>query len=275
MLTGQEFTLLKDFIYEKTGIYFAENKMYLLESRLTNRLNELNLTSFEEYYYHLKFGGSKTEQEITYLYDLVTTNETSFFRNPPQLDAFKIVVQKNYLNGTRPEGGLRMWSAGCSTGEEPYTLAIMMLELLAHSNMTMPFVIYGTDISTKALESAKKAVFNNYSVRNTDKAILSKYFTEDKGNYVLKESVKKYVSLDFLNLMDASAYRKYRQMDVIFCRNVLIYFDEKGKKTVIDNLYESLKPGGFLTIGHAESLHNISRGFKPLIFPGTIAYQKG
>jgi len=275
MLTGQEFTLLKDFIYEKTGIYFAENKMYLLESRLTNRLNELNLTSFEEYYYHLKFGGSKTEQEITYLYDLVTTNETSFFRNPPQLDAFKIVVQKNYLNGTRPEGGLRMWSAGCSTGEEPYTLAIMMLELLAHSNMTMPFVIYGTDISTKALESAKKAVFNNYSVRNTDKAILSKYFTEDKGNYILKESVKKYVSLDFLNLMDASAYRKYRQMDVIFCRNVLIYFDEKGKKTVIDNLYESLKPGGFLTIGHAESLHNISRGFKPLIFPGTIAYQKG
>jgi len=275
MLTGQEFTLLKDFIYEKTGIYFAENKMYLLESRLTNRLNELNLTSFEEYYYHLKFGGSKTEQEITYLYDLVTTNETSFFRNPPQLDAFKIVVQKNYLNGTRPEGGLRMWSAGCSTGEEPYTLAIMMLELLAHSNMTMPFVIYGTDISTKALESAKKAGFNNYSVRNTDKAILSKYFTEDKGNYVLKESVKKYVSLDFLNLMDASAYRKYRQMDVIFCRNVLIYFDEKGKKTVIDNLYESLKPGGFLTIGHAESLHNISRGFKPLIFPGTIAYQKG
>jgi len=275
MLTGQEFTLLKDFIYEKTGIYFAENKMYLLESRLANRLNELNLTSFEEYYYHLKFGGSKTEQEITYLYDLVTTNETSFFRNPPQLDAFKIVVQKNYLNGTRPEGGLRMWSAGCSTGEEPYTLAIMMLELLAHSNMTMPFVIYGTDISTKALESAKKAVFNNYSVRNTDKAILSKYFTEDKGNYILKESVKKYVSLDFLNLMDASAYRKYRQMDVIFCRNVLIYFDEKGKKTVIDNLYESLKPGGFLTIGHAESLHNISRGFKPLIFPGTIAYQKG
>ena len=274
-MTVQEFTLLKDFIYEKTGIYFAENKMYLLESRLANRLNDLSLSSFEEYYYHLKFGGSKTEQEITYLYDLVTTNETSFFRNPPQLDAFKIIVQKNYLNGTRPEGGLRIWSAGCSTGEEPYTLAIMMLELLAHSNVPMPFTIYGTDISTKALESAKKAVFNNYSIRNTDKSILSKYFVEDKGAYALKDSVKKYVTLDFLNLMDTASYRKYRQLDVVFCRNVLIYFDEKGKKTVIDNLYESLKTGGFLTIGHAESLHNISRGFKPLIFPGTIAYQKG
>jgi chemotaxis protein methyltransferase CheR len=275
MLTQQEFTLLKDFIYEKTGIYFAENKVYLLESRLQNRLNELSFSSFEEYYYHLKYGGSKTEQEIIYLYDLVTTNETSFFRNPPQLDAFKIIVQKNYLNGKKAEGGLRVWSAGCSTGEEPYTLAILMLEMLGQSNIPMPFTIYGTDISTKVLESAKKAVFNNYSVRNTDKAILSKYFVEDRGAYALKDTVKKWVTLDFLNLMDFASYRKYRQMDMIFCRNVLIYFDEKGKKAVIDNLHESLKTGGFLTIGHAESLHNISRGFKPLIFPGTIAYQKG
>jgi chemotaxis protein methyltransferase CheR len=275
MLTHQEFTLLKDFIYEKTGIYFAENKVYLLESRLANRLNELSLSSFEEYYYHLKYGGSKTDQEIIYLYDLVTTNETSFYRNPPQLDAFKIIIQKNFLNKKAPDGGLRIWSAGCSTGEEPYTLAIMMLEMLGQSTTPLPFSIVGTDISTKALESAKRATFNNYAVRNTDKAILNKYFVEDKGLYVLKDTVKKYVTLDFLNLMDSASYRKYRQMDVIFCRNVLIYFDEKGKKTVIDNLHESLKPGGYLTIGHAESLHNISRGFKPLIFPGTIAYQKG
>ena len=274
-MTHQEFTLLKDFIYEKTGIYFAENKVYLLESRLANRLNELGFSSFEEYYYHLKYGGSKTEQEVTYLYDLVTTNETSFFRNPPQLDAFKIIVQKNYLNGKMPQGGLKIWSAGCSTGEEPYTLAILMLEMLGQPNISMPFTIYGTDISSKALESARRAVFNNYAIRNTDKAVLSKYFTEDKGSYALKDTVKKYVTVDFLNLMDSASYRKYRQMDIIFCRNVLIYFDEKGKKAVIDNLYESLKPGGYLTIGHAESLHNISRGFKPLIFPGTIAYQKG
>lgn len=275
MLTHQEFTLLKDFIYEKTGIYFAENKVYLLESRLSNRLNELSLSSFEEYYYHLKYGGSKTDQEITYLYDLVTTNETSFFRNPPQLDAFKIIVQKNYLNGKIPDGGLRIWSAGCSTGEEPYTLAIIMLEVFGQFSTSLPFTIFATDISTKALESAKRATFNNYAIRNTDKAILNKYFVEDKGSYVLKDTVKKYVNLDFLNLMDSASYRKYRQMDMIFCRNVLIYFDEKGKKAVIDSLYESLKPGGYLTIGHAESLHNISRGFKPLIFPGTIAYQKG
>jgi chemotaxis protein methyltransferase CheR len=273
-LTDQEFVLLKDFIYEKTGIYFGETKGYLLESRLANRLSELGLSSFEDYYFYLKYGGPKTDQELTSLFDLVTTNETSFFRNPPQLDAFKVIVQKNYLNGTKPPGPLRIWSAGCSTGEEPYSLAILMIEMVAASGMPVPFTIYGTDISAKVLETARKAVFNNYSVRNTDKAILGKYFAEENGMYALKDAVKKYVTLDFLNLMDSHSYRKYRQIDVIFCRNVLIYFDEKGKKKVIDNLHESLKPGGYLTIGHAESLHNISRGFKPLIFPGTIAYQK-
>jgi chemotaxis protein methyltransferase CheR len=143
------------------------------------------------------------------------------------------------------------------------------------ANRSLSFTIYGTDISTKVLESAKKAVFNTYSVRNTDKVLLTKYFTEHKGSYALKDFVKKHVTLDFMNLMDSASYRKYKQMDMIFCRNVLIYFDDQGKKKVIDMLYESLKQGGFLTIGHAESLHNISRGFKPLIFPGTIAYQKG
>jgi chemotaxis protein methyltransferase CheR len=275
MLTNQEFILLRDFVYEKTGIYFAENKGYLLESRLAGRIEELGLSSFEEYHYYLKYGGQKTGQELTALFDLVTTNETSFFRNPPQLDAFKIIVQKTYANGCWPEGGLKIWSAGCSTGEEPYTLAIIMLELSSQIGRPLAFRIFGTDISTKALESAKRGIFNQYSIRNTDKVSLQKYFTEKKGLYALNDAVKKNVTLDFLNLMDSDSYRKYRQMDMIFCRNVLIYFDDKGKKKVIENLYESLKPKGYLTIGHAESLHNISRGFKPLIFPGTIAYQKG
>ncbi len=275
MLTNEEFILLRDFVYEKTGIYFAENKGYLLESRLAGRIEELGLSSFEEYHYYLKYGGLKTAQELISLFDLVTTNETSFFRNPPQLDAFKMIVQKTHTNGSWPEGGLRIWSAGCSTGEEPYTLAILMLELNSQVGRTRPFTIVGTDISTKALESAKRAIFNQYSVRNTDKDVLRKYFTEKKGQYILNDAVKRHVTLDFLNLIDSDSYRKYRQMDMIFCRNVLIYFDEKGKKKVIENLYESLKPNGYLTIGHAESLHNVSRGFKPLIFPGTIAYQKG
>ncbi|HBL24007.1 MAG TPA: chemotaxis protein [Deltaproteobacteria bacterium] len=274
-MTREEFTLLRDFIYEKTGIYFAETKTYLLESRLTNRLNELGLGSFEDYYYHLKYGADRARGELANLFDVVTTNETSFFRNPPQLDAFKIILQKTYVNGSAPASPIRIWSAACSTGEEAYTLAIMLMEMMELRRINIPFSILATDISTKVLESARKAVFSQYSVRNTDEAIKKKYFTEENNMYKLKETVKKNVKIDFMNLMDDDAYRLYRQMDFIFCRNVLIYFDEKMKKKVVDHMYECLKPKGFLTIGHAESLHNISRAFKPLVFPGTIAYQKG
>jgi chemotaxis protein methyltransferase CheR len=276
MMTKEEFITLRDFVYEKSGIYFAENKVYLLESRLTNRLAELGLSSFEDYYYCLKYGSDKTKNEITNLFDVVTTNETSFFRNPPQLDAFKVVIQKSYLNGNGPiTAPIRMWSSACSTGEEAYTLAIIMEELIQTTKQKIPYMIYATDISQKVLESARRAVFSQYSIRNTDESLKNKYFTEENNMFKLKENVKKNVKIDFMNLMDENAYRLYKQMDIIFCRNVLIYFDEKMKKKVIENLYECLKPKGFLTIGHAESLHNISRAFKPLVFPGTIAYQKG
>ncbi len=275
MMTKEEFATIRDFVYEKSGIFFAENKAYLLESRLTNRLAELGLSTFEDYYYCLKYGGDKGKNEITNLFDVVTTNETSFFRNPPQLDAFKVIVQKNYLNGAGPASPLRIWSAACSTGEEAYTLAIILEELMQTTRHTFPYTIYATDISQKVLDSAKRAVFSQYSVRNTDAGLIKKHFTEEQNMFKLKDAIKKNVKIDFMNLMDENAYRMYKQMDLIFCRNVLIYFDEKVKKKVIENLYECLKPKGFLTIGHAESLHNISRAFKPLVFPGTIAYQKG
>jgi chemotaxis protein methyltransferase CheR len=276
MMTKEEFIMLRDFVYERSGIFFPENKAYLLESRLTNRLGELGLSSFEDYYYSLKYSGDKITNEISNLFDVVTTNETSFFRNPPQLDAFKIIMQKNYLNGTKSIAApMKIWSTACSTGEEPYTLAIMMEELAQATKQNIPYIIYATDISQKVLESARRAVFSQYSMRNTDESLKNKYFTEENNMFKLKENVKKNVKIDFMNLVDENAYRAYRQMDIIFCRNVLIYFDEKVKKKVIENLYECLKPKGFLTIGHAESLHNISRAFKPLVFPGTIAYQKG
>ncbi|MBA4417564.1 MAG: chemotaxis protein [Syntrophus sp. (in: bacteria)] len=275
MLAKEEFILLRDFIYDKTGIHFAENKTYLLESRLTNRLGELGFSTFQDYYYFLKYGGEKVKAELTSLFEVVTTNETFFFRNPPQLDAFKVLLKKNYLNGTIPTQPIRIWSAGCSTGEEPYTLAIIMEEISAVMGKNIPYVIYGTDISLKVLDSAKRAVFNAYSVRGMDDALRKKYFTENNNLHTLKENLKRNIKFDFLNLMDTDAYRRYKQMDMIFCRNVLIYFDEKMKKKVIDHFHESLKLQGYLTIGHAESLHNISRAFKPLVFPGTITYQKG
>lgn len=275
MLTKENFILLRDFIYEKTGIFFSENKIYLMESRLTNRLSELGFSTYEDYYYFLKYGAEKAKSEMLNLFDAVTTNETSFFRNPPQLDAFRVIIQKSYIDGKVLSVPLRIWSAACSTGEEAYTLVIILLELMEKMKKNISFTIFATDISPKVLESAKKGVFGSYSVRNMDEALRKKYFVEEGNNFALNSNVKRYVKFDFLNLMDANAYRMYKQMDIIFCRNVLIYFDDKMKKKVIDSLYECLKAPGFLTIGHAESLHNISRAFKPLVFPGTITYQKG
>lgn len=276
-MTKDEFLHLRDFIYEKTGIFFAENKMYLLESRLSNRIEELGFSSFEDYYYFLKYNNIDSKKEFSNLLNAVTTNETSYFRNPPQLDAFKAIIQKHYINNKNVSmaSPVKIWSAACSTGEEPYTLAIILLELMEASRKNFPFVIYATDISSKVLESAKRGIYGPYSIRNMDNAILKKYFVKNGEFCSLKEEVKKYVKIDFMNLTDNDSYRKYKYMDMIFCRNVLIYFDEKAKKKVIDLMYESLKSGGFLTVGHAESLHNISRAFKPVMFPGAIAYQKG
>ncbi|HPU29310.1 MAG TPA: protein-glutamate O-methyltransferase CheR, partial [Syntrophorhabdaceae bacterium] len=170
---------------------------------------------------------------------------------------------------------LKIWSAACSTGEEPYTLAIILLELMELTKRNIPFIIYATDISYRVLEAAKKGVYGPYSIRGMDQTMLNKYFTKNGDTYIVKDIVKKNVKFDFMNLIDKQSYVKYRFMDIIFCRNVLIYFDDKAKKRVIDSIYECLKPGGFLTIGHAESLHNISRAFKPIMFPGSIVYQKG
>jgi chemotaxis protein methyltransferase CheR len=275
MFTKEEFTWMRDFIYKKCGIFFSESKAYLLESRLANRSNELGFASLGDYYYYLKQGADKAQNELMNLFDAVTTNETSFFRNPPQLDAFEIIVQKNFLSNGTPPGMLKIWSAGCSTGEEPYTLAIIMLELMEKTKKNIPFIIYATDISNKAMDSARRGIFTVYSLRNTDPALIKKYFAKEKDVYRLKESVKRYVAIDFMNLCDEGVCKKYQMIDIIFCRNVLIYFDEKIKKRVIEQFYESLKPRGFLTLGHAEFLHNISRGFKPLVFPGTVTYQKG
>lgn len=260
-------------MYEKSGIYFA--KANILVSRLSSRLSELGFSTFEDYYYFLKYGGDKAEDEIIHLFNVVTTNETSFFANPPQLDAFKAIIKTKYCQNGLPEMPLRIWCAACSTGEEPYTLAIIMMEIINTHKKKIPFTIFGTDISSKALGSAQKAHYNTYSVYNMDESLKRKYFEYVDGNYNLKNNIRKYVKIDFMNLTDIDAHRVYNQMDFVFCRNVLIYFDQKMKKKVIDSLYESLKPGGYLIIGHEESLHNISRAFKPLIFPGTIIYQKG
>ncbi len=269
-----EFENLRDFIYAQCGIFIADNRKYLLENRLGNRLKNLNLKNFDEYYNFLRFDGNRA-REMKKLFEVITTNETSFYRNPPQLRVFQEQVLSEVLAGCRMNGKkLRIWSAGCSTGEEPYTISMILHELLKAQIGSWDIKITANDLSERVLESARKGVYNDYTLRTTPKDIAQRYFDMDNGTNTIKPEVKKLVSFGQINLKDKAQIKRIERSQIVFCRNVIIYFDDEMKKRVINSYYDNLLPGGYLIIGHSESLHNITRAFKPIHFPGAIIYKK-
>ncbi|MBN1396989.1 MAG: protein-glutamate O-methyltransferase CheR [Bacteroidetes bacterium] len=274
-LSDETFIVLRDFIYSKTGIYFPVKKKYLLEGRLLKRLQVLKIGHFEDYVHLLKYSQQK-ENEFEYLCNMITINETFFFRNEAQIEAFQqkfadevIKAKKAFNNRT-----LRIWSAACSSGEEPYTIAILYLEFLKPKYPDLNIEIIGTDINTAVLDMACKAEYNQYSIRSTPKLFLEKYFEQSGGVYKLKQEVKDLVRFEQVNLMDREKMRHMIHFDFIFCANVLIYFDEKAKIQVVGDLFNSLNRGGYLFIGFSEMLHRISTAFKLVSIPKTTAYKK-
>ena len=274
-LNDEEFKQLRDFIYEQSGIYVADNRKYLIENRLAGRLKELNLKSFGEYYYYLRYDTNR-KTELNRLFESVTTNETSFYRNPPQLKVFQDKVLPEVLEEQRKKGTKRLniWSAGCSTGEEPYTLAIILLEVLGSEALSWNIKITANDLSEAVLQAARRGLYNDDTLRTTPKEIITKYFTKEGAVQKIKPEVKRLVSFGQINLSDRLAVKRVDRSQLVFCRNVIIYFDDDMKKRVISAFYDNLLPGGFLFIGHSESLHNISRAFKPVHHPGAIVYKK-
>ncbi len=272
-LSTEVFAQLRELIYSRCGISFADSKKYLLESRLAKRLELRNLKSFDDYYYYLMYDRSK-EEEVSVLINTIVTNETSFFRDQVQLDAFqKGVVPKIVESKKRgAKRTIRVWSAACSTGEEPYTLAMMLLETVGPEGWTLEVI--GSDISDNVLNSAKKATYEQYSLRNAPPAFLSKYFANSGGSYTVKENVQRLVKYRKINLMNSFETRLIRDIDVVFCRNVLIYFDDASKKKAVSHLYDSLVKGGYLFVGFSESLHNVTRLFRPVSIDGSLVHQK-
>jgi len=274
-MSDDMFRQLREFIYQQTGIYFLDNKKYLLEGRLAKRVQILNLQDFESYYQLVKFGSSRME-EMKYLYDAVTINETFFFRNEPQFEAFEktLVPQLVASRRSEPQRKLKIWSAASSSGEEAHTLAMIYLEKLKPLHPWLDIEIIGTDISPGVLEIAKQGIYREYSIRNMPPQYLEKYFQTDGTRYHLDEKVKSLVRFQHINLFDRQRMRQMTRFDVIFCANVLIYFDAKSKIQVVSDLYDALNPGGYLFIGYAESLHGISSAFKLINLPKTVAYKK-
>jgi len=266
---------VRDLIYKVCGIYLPDNKFYFLNDRCDRRLKALKLDFLGSYYDALTTGSDR-ETEIRSLLNEITVGETCFFRNPQQLSALrkvvlpKIMESKAKLSFTR----LKIWSAGSSTGEEPYTLAMILLEESASMLKGWNWEITATDLNDYSLAKCREAVYGSYAVRNTEPYYLQKYFQSQGQSYALIPEVKNRVSFSRLNLHDESKMLFMKGFDAIFCANLLIYFDGASKRRTVHHFYNGLMPGGYFFVGHSESLYGVSDEFRLVHFPGATAYYR-
>lgn len=272
-LGDEEFLQLRDLIHSHCGLYFDNDNRYLLEKRLAGRLQALNLPTFRDYFYYLRYDRGH-EQEMSNIMDILTTNETYFFREAFQLKAFteEIVPELVAAKARQGDRTLRIWSAGCSSGEEPYTIAMLLLETPALRGWRVEIV--GTDISQRVLQLARKGLYRASSFRATDDRSINRFFTRQEDGHQISDEVRGLVSFSQLNLFDQTRLALLGKMDVIFCRNVIIYFDLAAKKRVIESFSRILVPGGFLLLGHSESLMNITTQFTLRHFVNDMVYQR-
>ncbi len=273
-ITKEEFEMIRDFIHEKSGIFFTENKMYLVKNRLLKRMEDLSIKTFRDYFYHIKYDTSM--REFQQLMNLITTNETSFFRNEPQLLSFAeevlpLIIEEKQKSGVPKK--IKIWSAGCSTGEEPYTLAMIILDKFATMSGWQAEII-ANDISEEVLQKARRGEYSGITLRNIDNRVLNKYFKKNGDTYQVKPEVKSLVKFSLINLSDQRMMSMYKNFDVIFCRNVMIYFSDEVKRQIVRSFYNALEPGGYFYIGHSESLHGISKAFKLVYFKNALVYHK-
>ncbi|BCS54906.1 protein-glutamate O-methyltransferase CheR [Geobacter sp. SVR] len=273
-ISDKDFEVLRDFIYNICGMYFHSTKKYFLESRLGRRMEATGVKTHFDYYQLLK--SPRGTDELKYLMDEITTNETYFFRNVPQLNALENKLLPEIVDIKSKMGfrKLRIWSAASSSGEEAYTMAMILLEKRATLLKDWIIEIVGTDINETVIAQAKEGVYNAYSVRNIPDQYKRKYLREDNGRFILSPEVKKFVTFSKLNLYDDSKMIFMKSFDFIFCANVLIYFDTASKSKVVQHFYNNLQPYGYFFVGQSESLHGVNDKFKTVHFPGGFTYKK-
>jgi chemotaxis protein methyltransferase CheR len=267
---------IRDLIYKASGIYHSTGKLYLLVARCTRRMVALGIASPTAYMDRLATAATG-DAELRLLLNEITIGESYMFRHPAHLDALRNVILPQILLGKSSTGPkrLRFWSAGCSTGEEPHTLAMFLLEEKDKLLAGWSCDILATDLNDNSLEIARAGVYGEYSLRNTKEDLRKKYFT-DAGEQKLQANhlLKSMIRFERVNLSDDAKMGQSRGVDVIFCCNVLIYFDLASKRKVVQHLYANLLPGGYFFLGHAESLFHVDDSFRLVHFPGTTAYLK-
>jgi chemotaxis protein methyltransferase CheR len=267
---------IRDLVYKVSGIYKTEEKLYLLAAGCERRMKQMNAKTPRDYWEHLTAHPSR-DGEVRQLLNEITIGETCLFRSQPQLDALrKIILPELMAEKTRQiTRRLRIWSAGCSTGEESYTLAMNMMEESDNLLKSWTVEILATDLNDRSIETAKAGIYGDYALRATPEQFKRKYFVpaEEKKLQVRPE-VKKLVAFSRLNLQEDSRMLFMKGMDLIFCCNVLIYFDGASKTKVVNHFFSNLNFGGYFFLGTSESLLNLNDKFHLVHFPGAIGYWK-
>jgi chemotaxis protein methyltransferase CheR len=270
-LPDDVFRLLRDQIYKRSGIWFNDSSKYLLQKRLSPRARELSFDSFQKYFYFLQYD-PRADAEFDQIFDLVTTNETYFFREPAQLSAFIEEIVPDLLS-RKTLKKIRIWSAGCSSGEEPYSIAILLQDAGWYEHAT--FEIFASDINQQVLARARRGTYRESAFRATAPQLRERYFTRnDDNSWRITDEIRNRVSFGRLNLYDEARVSLLGHLDVVFCRNVIIYFDDASKKVVVNNFYNRLVDGGYLLLGHSESLISLSTQFKLRHLKHDMVYQK-
>lgn len=269
-MTLLEFRLFRDLIYEHCGIFLPENVAFLLERRLKPRLKFAEVRTFREYYQRVKFG-RYGYAELCEIIERITTNETYFFREEFQLKDFIEDLAPEFLEEERKEP-VRIWSAGCSSGEEPYSIVMLLKEagFFAESS----FEVLGADISQQVIEKAREGVYRENAFRQTTPAMLDKYFTPVSGRYQLIDGVRDAVQFKQVNLMEAGELEDMPRVDIVFCRNVMIYFSQNSRRHLLNTFYDKLNPGGYLLLGHSETLPQATTRFEYIPLKRGIVYRK-
>ena len=267
---------IRDLVYKVSGIFQIEDKLYLLADGCGRRMKQIGVRTPNEYWERLTLHPSR-EAELRELLNELTIGETSLFRSQPQLDALRKVILPELVQDKAKLAvkRLRLWSAGCSTGEEPHTLAITLLEESQGLLKDWHFEILATDLNDRSIETAKAGIYGDYALRFTSDYYKRKYFVPAQENKLrVRDEVKKLISFSRLNLRDDSKIVFMKGIDVIFCCNVLIYFDGPSKQRVIEHFFSNLNFGGYFFLGTSESLMGLNDRFHLIHFPGAIAYWK-
>jgi chemotaxis protein methyltransferase CheR len=261
-----DFDQYRELIYSESGITFTSTNRSILESRLKERLREKGIDSVKTYFTKIK----SDKEELKGFLDSITTNLTRFFRNQAQFDALEKFVIPELINNIKKgfPGTIRIWSAGCSTGEEPYTIAMLLNEILPPA---WKFEILASDISLKCLMTAKEGFYANNRIDGIPNNYLAKYFDKVEGGYKVHPDIQAKIRFDYHNLKNDS---QQRNLDIVFCRNVIIYFDEAAQTTVINRFWDSMASKSFLFIGHSESLFGMNTKFEFLKTEWATLYRK-